>query len=479
MIQKMRSMWLLLCAALGLFCAAAFSPPIASAADQKCDLELIKMEANRPGFRVPREEQSFRRVYAQRFTLSLGRKNAHNPYEKEFKRIVKKEPEKYVFDSPFRGVAHLGSKPYAFVLDKKDESSPGYDVLYFDANGNGDLTDDEKIEAYEEPALKNKDAKLPAKPARPNFWSYFPRVDLQLGPEGGKYDYAFTFSVYQQTRKYFSYVMANLASGAYRRGEATLDGEKQTVVLLDSNSNGRFDDMIKMPSINPRSRGRIRPSYGDALLIGKPKDETAQSRNVQQFTSQYLAKLTIIDGDYYDVKVTPSGDEIVWTAADVSSGEVVSPHKNCVVTLVNDQACIPLTLKDSKPVKIPVGQWRIFTYNITDDEWENSKEKADGDNNKIQRKLPAPYVSGWGTCQMEPIEVRSGEITDLKFGPPFKLSVGAYHMPGQVRFSMAIEGEAGEAVTAIMLKGRRPPKPKITITDQKGEVVQEGNFEYG
>ena len=30
-----------------------------------------------------------------------------------------------------------------------------------------------------------------------------------------------------------------------------------------------------------------------------------------------------------------------------------------------------------------------------------------------------------------------------------------------------------------MVDGGRPAKPEFTITDPKGKVVQEGNFEYG
>lgn len=484
MKQKMRYPWLLPCAALGLFCVAAFFPPIASASDQQCKLELIRMEATRPGTNPPREEQTFRRVSQQRFTLHLKSKNTNNPYEREFKKIVKKEPDKYVSDQPFRGVAHFASKPYAFVLDKKEESSENYDRLYFDINGNGDLTDEEPIDAFEQPPKKKQTtkenvAKKKITPQMIHIWSHFPRVDMLLDVDGKEIDYSFFFSAYLRKMKNYAYIMASFSSAAYRRGEATLDGKKQSVVLLDSNSNGRFDDMLKMPKIHPNSRGRIRPSYGDTLLIGREKATAGTRRNVQQFKSQYLAKLTIIDGDYFDMKVTPSGDEIVWTATEVSSGEVVSPHENCRVTLINDQAYIPLTLKDSKPAKIPVGQWRIFIYNITDNEWVDSNIKADGDNRKAQRQPPAPSISGWGTCQMEPIEVRSGETTELKFGPPIKLSVTAHHAPGQVQFTIAIEGKACEAISAIMVNGQRPPKPKITITDQKDEVVQEGNFEYG
>lgn len=40
-------------------------------------------------------------------------------------------------------------------------------------------------------------------------------------------------------------------------------------------------------------------------------------------------------------------------------------------------------------------------------------------------------------------------------------------------------GPTGLAVSTNVVDGYRPPRPEITITNAKGEVVQKGNFEYG
>ena len=64
-------------------------------------------------------------------------------------RVVHREPKKYHADHPFRAVATFGGKKYGFVLDKQTETRKGYDRLYFDLNGNGDLTDDVPIDVPE------------------------------------------------------------------------------------------------------------------------------------------------------------------------------------------------------------------------------------------------------------------------------------------------------------------------------------------
>ena len=65
----------------------------------------------------------------------------------EFTNTVKKEPPKYEYENPYKGVVTLGSDKYLFVLDSSDINTKGFHKLYFDRNLNGDLTDDSVIEA--------------------------------------------------------------------------------------------------------------------------------------------------------------------------------------------------------------------------------------------------------------------------------------------------------------------------------------------
>jgi hypothetical protein len=45
--------------------------------------------------------------------------------------------------------------------------------------------------------------------------------------------------------------------------------------------------------------------------------------------------------------------------------------------------------------------------------------------------------------------------------------------------ALALIGLGGEQVNNVAVDGQRPPKPTFTITDDKGKVIEEGNFEYG
>jgi hypothetical protein len=157
------------------------------------------------------------------------------------------------------------------VLDSKDSTGEGHGRLYFDLNHNGDLTDDRVIEG--DPA----EGDFP----KGYWWYQFPRVDLTLDVDGTKVEYAFFLSAYSQTvtsgaSEPTGLVAASLQVAACREGRITLAGKTRHVVLLDFNSNGRFDDVV---TVRTSSRGRATPVYGDLLLLDPtrlgPDDTTA------------------------------------------------------------------------------------------------------------------------------------------------------------------------------------------------------------
>jgi hypothetical protein len=91
-------------------------------------------------------------------------------------------------------------------------------------------------------------------------------------------------------------------------------------------------------------------------------------------------------------------------------------------------------------------------------------------------------VSASATDQYRAVEVRKGKTVVLPFGPPYKprVTIAPYRMGnGQASLEMSLIGSTGEICTNLTLDGRRPPKPEFTITDPKGKVVDEGDFDYG
>ena len=443
---------------------------------------------------------------------------------RKFSDVIKKEPAEYVTDTPFRGVVALGSQHYGFVLDaaaaekdeeedekkdaeddkkaeKKEESTGSllsmlskalvpslpssqpkgkavnFTRLYFDRNNNGDLTDDEVIEA----------TPLRAGYSSSRTQSTFPTVELTIDVDGKKLDYAFTFSVYSYASSSYAYAYASLNSAAYREGEITLDGKKRRIVLIDYNSNGRFDDAAAVRTSN----GTAYPTTGDTLYI-----DPQLARKQHQ-----VGKLIGIDERFFDLKIDPSGETLSLEPSSVPVGHVTNPNKGFSAVVYGDQGMLQIAPDDSGKAPLPAGDWKLLSYTISQAEAPKPAPKAEKKAeetsllNVLTNALTAvavtttsssspklSYVSARASGDFKPIKVVEGKTAELLFGPPFKPVVSASTIrPGQttISLSMSLVGGGGEVCSSLRVNGSQPAAPEFTISTKDGEEVAAGKFKYG
>jgi hypothetical protein len=411
----------------------------------------------------------------------------------KFSRLVRKQPDKYDAKHPFRGVVKLGSREYAFVLDAKptQDSEPpanigarrtlqpqvlakatSFNRLYFDLNGNGDLTDDGVIDALASPHSSRSSSYASRE---------FPRVDVTIDVDGTKAEYAFRLSVYSRVSTSYSYAYVSLYSAAYREGTVTVDGKPRHIVLLDYNSNGRFDDEFGV-----RDGGRVYSTYGDILMVDPDTGTYTGSNMSGDDYRQYVSKLANIDGRFYDLKISPAGDELTLTASSVPVGYVTSSNDGFRAVVYGDQGLLKIAGGKSAPAPLPEGQWRLMSYTITQTEKQTpTQEPAEGQ----QPQPPVPSiryhrVSARGTSDCAPIEVRGGQTAALPFGPDYKpvVTLSSLSKRGSdrsARLGLSLVGAGGETCTGLTVNSRRPGKPEFTITSPDGKEVARGNFEYG
>ena len=439
---------------------------------------------------------------------------------KAFSDIVEKEPE-YVSEHPFRAVARLGSRQYAFVLDAKPAQSEEeaekpeselekpetktpepirYERLYFDFNHNGDLTDDEVLET--EPSQ----ARVYTSPGYVGF--SFPRVDLTLDVDGTEVEYAFNLSGYSRTSADYAYATARLQAAAYRHGEITLDGKTKRVALIDFNSNGRFDDEFTIRDDVSLPEGEIYPTYGDIMLVD-PDPEQQGYRSPYDVTTaddlHQVAKLINIDGRYYDMEISPAGDKLTLTASSVPVGYVTNANDGFRAVLYGDQGFVKITGGKSEPVPLPEGEWKLLSYTIDrtgyeEEEAEAGEEEESEEAKQEQSLLKAladslmggsisgarpstpryTLVSARATRDYEAVRVGRGETVAMPFGPPYKPVVKVYSRGGdQADLALSLVGSGGERCSNMMVDGGRPEEPAFTIKTPDGEEVVQGKFQYG
>ena len=145
--------------------------------------------------------------------------------------------------------------------------------MYFDANGNGDLTDDKPTAATEVTG-----------PTATVSQSQFPRVDVSLDVDGTSVDYSFLISSMSQQTPGRSYTTVSLYAAAVREGYITQGKKLTRVVLVDHNSNGRFDDAAAV-----RSRSTV--VMGDLLLVN-PNSKDQLSADATMARDRYFVGKT-------------------------------------------------------------------------------------------------------------------------------------------------------------------------------------------
>lgn len=508
---------------------------VAGAEAETCKLDIKKVEAS--GRVSSPLDHMFRSTSAQGFFMQIGGPEGRvvrpgDEGKPEFSTLITKEPAKYEAEHPFRGVAKLGSRYYGFVLDsappqKAEEKKEGekkgtdapdsepvaeskekpapklipYSRLYFDLNHNGDLTDDEVIEAESTRQYAVNYAQ-----------SMFPRADLTIDVDGTEVEYAFTMRVYTHSSGEFAYANASLSAAAYREGEITLDGKKYRVVIVDFNSNGMFNDESEVSDRIRGANGAVYPTQGDHLFVIDP-DSGALSGNPYDVSGNdalhYVAKLVNLGGKFHDLKIAPSGNELTLSPSSAATGFVTNPNKGYRAVVYGEGGFLKVVGDEEGRSPLPEGEWKLLSYTIDQTGFkepekpaEEAEKKAGEQADKASGSLlgvllkavtpsaPGPaqprtgptIVSARAKQDYKPVTVKKDETVELPFGPPYKPVVSAQYADQeerQVSLGLALVGIADEVCDNLMVNGNRPGKPRFSITTEDGKEVESGDFEYG
>lgn len=520
--------WIPLTAALAVVLLSA-----APAAAESFPLELKRLEPlNSPGFNmvVRPEEYIYRMTQGQSFFFQPGVDHQQGSAGPKFAEVIKKQPEQYNSKKPLRAVAELGDGHYGFVLDTPDADSDRYTRLLFDLNHNGDLTDDEPYEA-----------KSPQAGMRQGYWNcVFPRIDLAIQIDGEKADYSFSMTVFSQmiggysmvlsveegetveegevvgvvrdeavvevadeavvvresspVEQVSSYISVTLQSAAYRQGEVELNGKTRKVVLLDFNSNGRFDDPMTIP------QGDMQlgfPEMGDLLLFD-PQKAVQAGFDYTGLMKNQVAKVTSIDGKLYDLVVSPGGDRLELTVSSIKTGFLKPPTEGFSATLFGELGMLTIEGDQSQPLEAPAGTWRLYSYTLDmTEQWKKMKEsgEAEPEQRSLLEAISSALLGSASSSataitqlqataggESQVIEIVAGQTIDFPFTGVFKpvVTVTGRERDGQtVQLNLSLVGAGGERCTSLLVEGGRPEEPSFTISTLDGEEVASGVFEWG
>jgi hypothetical protein len=469
--------WLLTAAAVGL------TLPLARAETSLLELKLLDAPDHATRLRADfLPEDLYRNVLPQ--TIHIYPSAGGCTSRKTFSRIVHKEPCLQPSDGQARGVVTFGSQQYAFILVREGQARDAYRRLHFDLNRNGDLTDDVAVEAVRPTSRPGTNA--------PPSYSRFPRIELTIDTDGLKSGYAFSLQVvYTRPRTGKDRVDALFRAAAYRQGTVKLDGEPARVVVLDYNSNGRFDDLFVSASrliVYSAAERCTFPKLGDKLLVD-PAGETSASAYERAYAGVPLSRLVALRGQFYDLTISGAGDRLTLTPSRVPVGYVSSVAQEFRAFVYSDDRCLKITSTDGRPAALPAGHWKLASCIISPAILSESSKITNGAEQSIATAHVPFGLAGrslvWAqaTVDSPAIEVLEGRTVEFPFGPPYVASVHVSGVYGngepKASLRMSLIGTGNEACNRIVVSGKRMTDPSITISTKVGDCIEKGKLTPG
>ncbi len=365
----------------------------------------------------------------------------------------------------------LAGKKHLLVLDTKAPRSAFYDRLYFDADGDGDLTDETPTDARTSPRSRTP-------------FSNFPPIDVEMEIPGGKAPYCFQVMAYktvtfrrtgtkgeplQELRKVILYARTACAY----RGEFRLNGKTYRVLLADSNVDGIFGS----PDEVPVGRGR---KAQDLIYLAEGKPLSYRDGMTAQGTLGIGAGIFRISFDQARARLlfTPLSE---------------SPARLRLTMAVSKLVLLPgkggkgiLWFDPPEEIALPPGTYRLGSYQAT--------RKDDGGNEWV---LQAKASKNTPLVEVKP--GRKGAV--LRFGEPYTPKIRVVARFPRVakkksvtaRLAFTLVGAGGERVTDLRSmtykkskiprsrKNRyRPLEPSYEIRELPSlSPAAKGSFHYG
>jgi hypothetical protein len=310
------------------------------------------------------------------------------------------------------------------VLDESRGAGTGYDLLYVDANNNGDLTDDDKFVG-----LKPND-KLP-----PEFNRQFGPIKVMVNSAEGRIPYHCQMATYGNDLL--------ISTACYRVGKVKIGQDICTIALVDSTSNGFFNDS-----------GQDEFS-SDMIAI--------DSDNDGKFDKHFwYTKYISLGKKWYTFEVSDDGSWLRVTQPQITEGVLNVPYDRFVMQLITTDGLLHLE-GDGYKAKLPIGvyQFSKASYEATN---------TDGSIWKITEYAQENSQTS--------IVIEPDKATDFAFGAPLSLEVSSKKAEdGTIEFKLDIIGQAkGQCIITV---NNECSFPSLRISSEDGQFSELYKMGYG
>ena len=378
---------------------------------------------------------------------------------------------KFVSDPPVYALVELGDRKHLMVLDRRNKATKFFDRLYFDANANRDLTDDPVIDGQAN--------------AGGNFLSAsFPALDAEIVVDGATLPYSFMISAHcflvdptkdptegMNGQNLYVRLMANCAY----RGRIDTGGSRYPFWLSDANGNGRFDNLCS-PAPNSSPDDTQYPQ-GDALYIGAGQELT-------YYDSLALGDHLVIKDQAFTVKIDTAAGKLILMPVEeklVSLQLAAEPER--IVLMAKDDGPRVMAYRPGNSLHVPNGEYKLVGYQVfkSDDaggRWRlnalatgRTPLVSAGENASSVLSFGEPYEP---ILQVPPETVREAQ-GELSGGLTFTVLGSAQ----ETLIDLTRVSGTRSPITVSPRNPSRPKEPVYKVADSEGEIVAQGQFEYG
>lgn len=336
-------------------------------------------------------------------------------------------------------LAELAGKNTPMILGSYSKLE--HSMLYVDMNGDGRLSDE--------------------KPYRPKI-TEIPETngkEYKFGPIVMRYldaEREFETKFYAKT---YSGRQLVLHPSGYRVGKLRLDKNTYEVAVVDGNLDGRYDGILSLPFEDSYKPGC------DIFAIDLSRD--GKKWLYSSFWSSEimpLARMVRVYNTYYGIDITPDGTTLELKKVQPKLGTLDFGGANVKLKLWSD-AADQFLFGSEGSWSLPAGAYSALFLEL---------------NEIDSSRIAWTFKSYRDTGPLRDFEIRVGETTSFKIGPPFSVKTDVKQIRDRVLIGMKLEGRAKERYRLPVMKGgRRLPAPEFKIVNESGKVLASGQFEYG
>jgi len=245
----------------------------------------------------------------------------------------------------------------------------------------------------------------------------------------------------------------------YREGQVVLDGKTYRIAVVDSDFDGRYNKSFVPPAENSRQAGcdvfAIDLNGSSKFDYGEPGESEIMP----------LSRLVRVNQDYYRIHVAEDGSTVEFRRAEPAFGMLDVGGEEVQLSLWSDAARQRLTGSGGR-WRLPAGRYAVVSLELTE---------TDSAGNRWTFK-----TSKAGTGKLGDFQIRPGESTSFRIGPPFQIRTSMERSGENALVGFYLEGQAGELyIPGGTRNGTTVPEPEFKIINSSEQVVGSGRFKYG